>query len=277
MVIIEYPGKSALYDPTGFPLASKTHLVHSEKLLATGSKFFEMQLKDSRQQRVRKRTGFHNGLPEGIKYILDLTPPDEGDAAVDLTSELSCSVGIRNWYSAEFRCGVSHSIVGGKDEVTKPVFFLEDEPALINHHGSGAVKNSDFEGFHNMSERSSYPEANSSLLRRTGEEFPDIALNHAIEMSKRDYLTTSRANGQASSHSDRGSFRVEEILEYCPIRHRAGIERILQAIEGKDPRLDSAPKVWTFFVLSKYFDCTKVSVSCSSLHSFSIAKFVLLD
>ena len=43
-------------------------------------------------------------------------------------------------------------------------------------------------------------------------------------------------------------------LDYSPIRHRACIERILHALEGLDPRLDSAPKLWTFFALAKVFD-----------------------
>lgn len=50
------------------------------------------------------------------------------------------------------------------------------------------------------------------------------------------------------------------VPEYCPVRHRAGIARLLKILEGKDPRLDSAPKVWTLFVLAKYFDCTTAVV-----------------
>lgn len=40
-------------------------------------------------------------------------------------------------------------------------------------------------------------------------------------------------------------------LEYCPVRHRAAIERVLSALHGKDPVLDSAPKVWTTFAVAK--------------------------
>lgn len=38
------------------------------------------------------------------------------------------------------------------------------------------------------------------------------------------------------------------VLDYCPIWHRAGIERLLQVIEKKEPRLDSATKIWTLVV-----------------------------
>lgn len=43
-------------------------------------------------------------------------------------------------------------------------------------------------------------------------------------------------------------------LEYSPVRHRSAIERVLGALMGYDPKLDSAPKVWTTFAVAKYFN-----------------------
>ena len=43
-------------------------------------------------------------------------------------------------------------------------------------------------------------------------------------------------------------------LEYTPVRHRSAIERVLSALQGLDPKLDSAPKVWTTFAVAKYLD-----------------------
>ncbi|KAJ4507892.1 hypothetical protein HRR83_007571 [Exophiala dermatitidis] len=45
--------------------------------------------------------------------------------------------------------------------------------------------------------------------------------------------------------------------EYSPVRHRAAIERVLHAICGNDPKLDSAPKVWTYFGVAKYLGCAQ--------------------
>lgn len=45
-------------------------------------------------------------------------------------------------------------------------------------------------------------------------------------------------------------------LEYCPVRHRSAIERVLSALQGKDPVLDSAPKVWTTFAVAKNLEIT---------------------
>ena len=41
--------------------------------------------------------------------------------------------------------------------------------------------------------------------------------------------------------------------EYSPVRHRSAIERVIAALIGIDPKLDSAPKVWTTFAVAKYF------------------------
>ena len=43
-------------------------------------------------------------------------------------------------------------------------------------------------------------------------------------------------------------------LEYSPVRHRSSIERVLAALQGNDPKLDSAIKVWTAFAVAKNFE-----------------------
>ena len=45
-------------------------------------------------------------------------------------------------------------------------------------------------------------------------------------------------------------------LEYSPVRHRSAIERVLSALQGADPMLDSATKVWTTFAVAKNFEIT---------------------
>lgn len=53
-----------------------------------------------------------------VKYVIDLTPPTEGDDAVYLTTELCCSEGVRLWYQASDIWSVSRSLVGGNEEYT---------------------------------------------------------------------------------------------------------------------------------------------------------------
>mgnify|MGYP001333253467 CR=1 FL=1 len=74
-----------------------------------------------------------------------------------------------------------------------------------------------------------------------------------FEESKR--LSQQKASQESDYTRDYNEKIEVDTLDYCPIRHRTGIERLLQIIEGKDPRLDSAPKVWTLAVLAKHFEC----------------------
>lgn len=273
LVYIDYPGNSLLYDPTGFQLVSKAHRVHSEKLLATGSaKFTKLLLDEWKQHRMRKARGFLNkrALPPGIQYVLDLTPPDEGDDALELTTSLSCSLGIRNWYLAEKLCGVHHSIVAGKDEVAKPKNQYENSMSEIEHNDCDPLP---FEGDCDTADSTSssddpfnigstYISTPSFYVPHpTSEQLSEAAIQRALRQSREEAVALVRSHLQFDPEAKARFLKVEEVLEYCPIRHRAGVERLLQVIEGKDPRLDSAPKVWTLFVLSKYFDCTEVVVS----------------
>jgi hypothetical protein len=58
--------------------------------------------------------------------------------------------------------------------------------------------------------------------------------------------------------------RVQEALrkdlsvsELCPLRQHSAVERLLHAIYGNDPKLDSAPKVWAFYATANYYDCAR--------------------
>ncbi|KAI0155005.1 hypothetical protein GGR57DRAFT_103084 [Xylariaceae sp. FL1272] len=49
-----------------------------------------------------------------------------------------------------------------------------------------------------------------------------------------------------------------KISDYCPIRHRAAILRLLLAINDGEVVLNSAPRVATMAVIAKHFDCISV-------------------
>ncbi|KAK0120408.1 hypothetical protein ONS96_010623 [Cadophora gregata f. sp. sojae] len=244
LVFIRFPNGKPVYDATGFRL-SDVHRVHCDKLKAA-SPIFKKNLEDDWQQhRWRRRNKLLSGLPDGIQYILDLTPPEEGDDALALTAELSCSLGMRRWYKAEHSgVAAAHRLVGGKDETTVHPSYEEkkktSEPAspedvqeIIDIAGAAATA--------------------ATVAEINGVGHSDLAFKMAMKESKR--FAKERAK-QTSEHTRDYSEKKEVVcLDYCPIRHRTGIERLLQIIEGKDPRLDSAPKVWTLAVLAKHFEC----------------------
>lgn len=238
LVFVTYPVGTHAYQPTCSPSSSlpKTvHRIHSANIHNTRSPVLTKLLEDWPQYRMRKRHGYLKSLPDGIKYFLDLTPPEEGDEAVRLTSMLSCPWGVLNWFSAIQHFNVTEQLVMGKDDDYCPTFLSATsvEPSLEDL----------------SSKRSDFAE---DLLdaHRNGEQ--DLA--EALQLSKREFEVRSRKQPPNLEG------RILE-LEYCHLRHRLGIERLLQAIERKSPILDSAPKVWTLVGLASYFECTSTIVS----------------
>ncbi|KAL3455078.1 hypothetical protein BJX64DRAFT_273037 [Aspergillus heterothallicus] len=88
------------------------HRIHSWKLLATGSPFFRKLFEPRTQQRNFKRRGMP---PDGIKYIIDLTPPSTEDDAVLQLTELSCPQGVREWARLTARWDLPLACVAGSD------------------------------------------------------------------------------------------------------------------------------------------------------------------
>jgi hypothetical protein len=285
LVVIKYPNGQLAYDPNGFPL-NEIHRVHSDKLLATGSAVFKKKLEDLwLNHRAAKMAGVFPTLPGGIKYVVDLTPPEEGDDALQLTADLCCSPGIINWYTAQSRLGVSRTLVAGLDETTvrkDPISHPTSptkttaKPITINGNAEPPVSElstavtSIFNGeTSGLQYRRVIPDKKpndhnhltvpfNSSLRAFG-QVPD-------SWTEDDGAVSSPPPNDETLNSD-GDAGVPDkpVLDYCPIRHRAGIERLLQIVEGKQPRLDSAPKIWTLAVLSKYFDCESAVVSTYSI------------
>lgn len=238
LVVINYPKKQQ--DSIGSAFTNRTLRVHSSKLLSTDSKIFIKNLSDWEQHRAKKRF-FKNSaadkLPDGVKYVLDLTPQEEGDEIVALISDLSCSRGVRLWSTSHQRCHIANTLVCGLDEASDPAILC------ILNTGISPGNASQNEGLNRgfTEWQKGFILKNKSKSRNAEEDVNALR------------PTQTWAVSSAQLYSD-------EIPEYCGIRHRVGIERLLEVIEGKEPRLDSALKVWTLSVLAKHFDCTKVVV-----------------
>ncbi|KAL0639757.1 hypothetical protein Q9L58_001072 [Maublancomyces gigas] len=72
----------------------------SQKLLATGSPVLEKLLGPTCQFRLLRRKNLLKlGLPMGIKFVVDLSPPEEGDEAVEMIEKLWCPDEILLWKS----------------------------------------------------------------------------------------------------------------------------------------------------------------------------------
>ena len=189
----------------------RMHQVDSTVLKALGSKKFgtgENQLLGPgcciRAQKRFKKLDVYEKIDQdvrgGIKYHVDLRPPSEGDDAVLLLTDLTCTHGVRTWYHAKEKYEIPANLVLGTDEL----------------------------------DTDSNPYQTSVL----GGVPSDVT-----------------AAAGASSRLEADSVTNLSVSELCPLRQHSAVERMLQAIFGKDPKLDSAPKLWAFFATASFYDC----------------------
>ncbi|PNY29944.1 Uncharacterized protein TCAP_00145 [Tolypocladium capitatum] len=216
------PRKQADCDGTAY--RSQKFRVHSEKLLATGSSKFAEMLRPTYQSRIRRRRKMVKELPPGgIKYLLDLTPPSEGDELVFQITELSLTPGVMKWWSSSGFRDVDLSLVTGHDDVCG-----------CKRQAAAALE----------------PDADpvSSDSRKDLSKISVDELAHGV-------LLKMKADGVDIMYKP-PPFR--QIPDYCPVRHRNAIIRLLILIEGRNVLMDSASRVWTLVALAKIFDCPSV-------------------
>lgn len=112
-------------------------VIRSTRLQALHSPFFDRLLGPTAQYRTVRRRGLTGRLPNGIKYVIDLTPPSEGEDAAWLMTELCCVEGVQNWHQASARWACSTTLVGGNDEFTAlPAGGATPEFSPIRHRSS---------------------------------------------------------------------------------------------------------------------------------------------
>ncbi|KAL8712968.1 MAG: hypothetical protein Q9220_002828 [cf. Caloplaca sp. 1 TL-2023] len=119
----------------------KPLVIRSAALKNLHSPFIDKLLGPTAQHRSIRRRGLKGNLPDRIKYVVDLTPPMEGDDAAWLMTELCCVEGVRNWSQSHERWQVSKTLVGGSDEFTLPAKDVDDllpppELSPIRHRNS---------------------------------------------------------------------------------------------------------------------------------------------
>jgi hypothetical protein len=212
--------------------------MHSRKILGAGSPVLNTHFEPRKQARVRRRYGLTNNMPAGITYVIDLTPPSEGEDAVIFMTELSCPLGVRKWAQYATTWKLPSPCVNGQDEVewltvTEP----EPEPLEILP----------------LKKKKSSPGKEHKKKQPAVKEPPPRVLNW------NGNLPTLREDPPekkvVAPKVEKLPPRVKKVpglpLDYSPIRHRTCLERILHALEELNPELDTPPKLWTFFALAK--------------------------
>ncbi|KAM0283093.1 hypothetical protein ACHAQH_002696 [Verticillium albo-atrum] len=169
--------------------------MHSDKIFKLGSTKFDRKLKKLPAMPQPDKHGVFREELVGMKYVMDLTPSNEGDEVAYEMAEMSLTPGIIGWWRSQET--------------------FEVDPAAVNGHD-------------------------------------DVC--HCGKLTPHFEVPEDRFN----IWSDPPDYR--KIPDYCPIRHRICILRLLYLIEGKHVLLDSAPRVWTMIAISKIFNCPALMV-----------------
>ncbi|KAI1335461.1 hypothetical protein F5Y15DRAFT_250214 [Xylariaceae sp. FL0016] len=219
LVVVSFPETGKFVDCNGGLWTSKKFLMDSSKLRSIGSSVFEHLLSPAVQVRAFRRHGLAiESFP--YRYLVDLTPPEEGEDLASMLILASLSCGSRKWWSSFPRLNISYHLVAGHDDHCPDHIQLElDTMNASPVSGTGSL---------------------------TSSPPPQIDL---------DDMTWPK---------DRN------IPDYCPIRHRANILRLLLHIQGHDLVLDSAPRMFTMVCVAK-------SLECSSVVRDSVLGWVLAD
>jgi hypothetical protein len=273
----QQPGEASNYQSHRWVFGTQTtvqaipHRIHSRKLLDTGSDVLKHLFRPRNQARVRKRYGLTNDMPLGVKYAIDLTPPSEGDEAVIFMTELSCPMGVRTWAQMQSRWALPQSCVSGQDEI-EWIITVDDatvDPIVVN--ADDAIKQEDRDPRQQDKKRAKKARKQAEKEAKMPDKPQRVDAPRRI-LNLQGNLPTLRADldpppsyeeseetqpKAATTHKEpeplkKITKRLPGLpLDYSPIRHRTCLERFLHAIEGLDPKLDTAPKLWTYFALAK--------------------------
>ncbi|KAI7969147.1 hypothetical protein EIK77_006052 [Talaromyces pinophilus] len=246
------------------------HRIHSRKLLDTGSDVIKELFRPRNQARVRKRYGLTKDMPEGAKYAIDLTPPSEGDEAVIFMTELSCPIGVRKWAQMQSRWALPQSCVSGQDELewiiteddaaADPIVVYaeairKERDAFRKQHKKRAKQARNQAGKEAKIAENTQPEESPRRVLNWKGDLPslrpDLDPPPSYEESEGSQLKATPAQEKPEPPKKVIKRLPGLPLDYSPTRHRTCLERFLHALEGLDPKLDTAPKLWTYFALAK--------------------------
>jgi hypothetical protein len=234
LAIVQFPA-GAGRDCNGFAFKSEYRIrVDYKKLMATGSAKLQVLFDPRKQARFRRRFNLQQ-LPEGIDYVIDLTPPAEGAELADLTALLWLPRATKVWYLAGLY---------SPDEIIQK----GPEPASINkrplaHKPVGSVLTLGHDD-----------RCSCILHRRDGPE----------------PLWQVHSDGIPGIFEGDHDPEYRQIRDYCPVRHRVNIIRLLLAINGADILINSATRMWTLVHIAIDLEITSVIVRICQIPSLGV-------
>lgn len=253
------------------------HVICSRYLRELGSRKLEALFAPTAQFRTRRRlgnAGYNVTQSFQIKYYLDLRVPVEGDEALVLLEGLTCTSGVLAWAKAQKHYKINKRFVQGQDDPDIFEGWAKWQQLMPQQTTPQQAKVVRFDEEKVKEEKKADdPSDNEDTEKKPSEKILnwDGELPRpppAVEESH-DQDDTSTVMKEDPSHKLKAISMPQALVEplqqeeYCPLRHRSAIERLLHAACGGDPCLDSAPKMWTYFAIAKYFECAENSKICS--------------
>ncbi|KAK1834348.1 hypothetical protein QBC39DRAFT_398131 [Podospora conica] len=219
----------------------------SEKLKSLGSAKIAAMFEPGLQTRIRRRLGILL-LPPGINYVLDFSPHREGAELAEQTVALWLPKTVKLWFLAGHYIPDEIIRVGPKATPANPTWT----PSLMWQNGK-------------------WVDDTSLHKRPLGDKCvgATLVLGHDDACKSDECLKDLdqwRVSGRVRGIFDESFLGSAEdgvpswrlIEDYCPIRHRAAIVRILRAINGHDLLLNSAPRMWTVAQVAIYLEIPQV-------------------
>lgn len=226
----------------------------SERLLSLDSPKIKEMLGDRMQARFRRRLKNGPGLDE-FRYIIDFTPPVEGQELAEITAALWLPKMVKLWWLAgmfipDEILEVPH-LRGLPDFPMRPLANRPVGPLLVLGHDDVCRSR------HCVSR----PPSVMAPDRET--ELVTLGITNTTDWKAKQGVPGIVDDDEARD-DDRGGYMVRwrRVEDYCPVRHRATIVRVLRAINGDNLWLNSAVRMWTVAQVGLWLEVPQVVVSC---------------
>lgn len=204
----------------------------STRLLASGSKKFAELLGPTAQFRVRRQRKLtRDGLPDKFTKFIDLSPPEEGDDAIDAIERLSCPDYVRRWISP----------VEGS-------YLEEDDGAVVAEQNV----HEDLQKFQ---------EARAVALQKKSMEVQANVPKTSESDSGAHLQDDSQSDNSWPPITDPGCVEQSSPRkrvhppDYTVSRHQGAIERLLLMLHNFDPQISSSTMWWTVCKLAEIYSC----------------------
>lgn len=240
------------------------HVVSSQKLKNLQSPKIEALFAPTAQFRTKRRlanAGLNVRFDDRVKYFLDLRVPETDTEALVLLEGLTCSAGILAWARAQKLYNIPKKFICGQDNPDLLQGWskapVTSQPKSQNEKGIDS-KDKDRKDVEEPSQKETKSSQPPEKVLNWGGEIPrPPSVVEGDNENRKDSTAIEEKHDPKPDIVQTSKVKAEPHLqeEYCPLRHRSAIERLLHAACGNSPHLDSAPKMWTYFAIAKYFEC----------------------